>query len=167
MTTTTHPTPMTESEKKLAPKTTNMLEDLRHDMEALWERPFQMLFEPFSRTFRNFKTVAAWTPTVDVFEKEGELIVKADLPGLTKENVKVTFEEGDLVLRGERMAEKEAHAESFYRSECSYGNFYRRLALPFAADPSLIAANFKNGVLDVKIPIPTGSRPESHPIAIH
>jgi len=165
-TTTTNQT-MTETAKKPGMRTTaNLLEDLRHDMEALWERPFQKLFEPFSRTFHNLKTTSAWTPTVDVFEKEGELIVKADLPGLAKENVKVTLEEGDLVLRGERRAEKETHDESFYRAECNYGSFYRRLALPFAADPGLIAAQFKDGVLEVKIPIPAGSRPETHPIAI-
>jgi len=177
-TTTTQPT-MTENEKKAYletgkanPKTpANLLEDLRHDMEALWERPFHMLFQPFAqpfaRTFRNFKTTTPWMQTVDVFEKDGELIVRADLPGLEKENVKVTFEEGDLVLRGERKLGKEIKEESYYRAESNYGEFYRRLELPFTADPTLIAANFKNGVLEVKVPIPVGSKTESHPIAIH
>jgi len=178
-TTTTHPTPKAEIEKvnlegeKKANLTTtaNLLEDLRHDMEAFWERPFQMFFQPFTqpfaRTFRNFKTTTTWMPTVDVFEKDGELIVKADLPGLEKENVKVMFEEGDLVLRGERKLETETKEESYYRAESNYGEFYRRLELPFEADPTLIAANFKNGVLEVKIPIPVGSKPEPHPIKIH
>jgi len=149
----------------------NLLEDLRHDMEAFWERPFNMLFQPFTqpfaRTFRNFKTSTVWMPTVDVFEKEGELIVHADLPGLDKENVKVTFEEGDLVIRGERKLEKEVREESYYRAESNYGEFYRRLELPFEADPTLVAANFKDGVLEVKVPIPVGSRPATHPIKVH
>ena len=187
MTTTTYPMPKAETEKtyltgekkanlemekKGGLKTTaNLLEDLRHDMEAFWERPFQMFFQPFTqpfaRTFRNFKTTTTWMPTVDVFEKEGELIVKADLPGLEKENLHITLEENDLVLFGERKLEKEIQEESYYRAETNYGEFYRRLELPFAADPTLVAASFKNGVLEVKIPIPVGSKAEPHPIAIH
>lgn len=186
-TTTAHPTHKAETEKvhlegakkanlemeKKGSMTTsaNLLEDLRHDMEAFWERPFQMFFQPFTqpfaRTFRNFKTTTTWMPTVDVFEKEGELIVKADLPGLEKENVHVTMEENDLVLFGERKFEKETKEENYYRSESNYGEFYRRLELPFDADPTLIAANFKNGILEVKIPIPVGSKPEAHPIKIN
>jgi HSP20 family protein len=176
-TTTSNPVPVRkneEHERELVP-TGSMLANLRHEMDELWgrplqelwERPFQMLFEPFSRNLRGTgKTMTVWTPTIDAYEKEGELIVRADLPGLTKENVKVTIEEGELVLRGERKFEKETKEKDFYRNECSYGSFYRRLALPFEADPKLIAASYKDGVLEVKVPIPAVSRPETHTISV-
>jgi HSP20 family protein len=156
-------------------ETGGMLANLRNELDELWgrpfqelfERPFQMLFEPFSRTLRGTgKTLTVWTPTIDAFEKEGELVVKADLPGLAKENIKVTIEEGDLVLRGERKVEKQTKEKDFYRNECCYGNFYRRLALPFEADPKLIAAAYKDGVLEVKVPIPAPVKPEAHTVNV-
>lgn len=175
-TTTHHPAPVKkEQELPVELVETGMLANLRNELDELWgrpfqelfERPFQMLFEPFSRTLRGTgKTLTVWTPTIDAYEKEGELIVKADLPGLDKENVKVTIEDGDLVLRGERKFEKQTKEKDFYRNECSYGNFYRRLALPFEADPKLIAAAYKDGVLEVKVPIPAPVKPEAHTINV-
>jgi len=169
-TTTTQPAPAKEMETQPeVVATPGMLANFRHDMEELWARPFQMLFEPFSRTFNHrFGTpLSAWTPAIDAYEEEGELIVKADLPGLKKEDLKVTIEQGDLVLRGERKTDKEVKESDFYHAERNYGSFYRRMALPFEADPKLIAASFKNGVLEVKVPIPATSPMATHAIPIN
>ncbi len=139
-----------------------MLDELREDMEQLWDRPFPLFFQPFGRSAvrRLGKRMAVWTPTLDVYEKEGELIVKADLPGLRKEDVEVTVIEGDLILRGERKEEKQVKDEDYVRMECNYGSFYRRLPLGFEPDLKLVVAKFVDGVLEVKIPIPVGKRPE-------
>jgi len=169
---TTNPAPTKKEEEFVE---TGMLANLRNELDELWgrpfqelfERPFQMLFEPFSRNLRGTgKAMTVWTPTIDAFEKEGELIVKADLPGLAKEDIKVTIEEGDLVLRGERKVVKETKNNDFYRNECCYGSFYRRLALPFEADPKLIVAAYNDGVLEVKVPIPAPVKPEAHTVNV-
>ena len=70
---------------------------------------------------------------MDIFEKDGALMVKAELPGVKKEEVTITLDDGDLVVRGERKAESEVKEEDYYRMERSYGSFYRRMPLPFEA----------------------------------
>jgi HSP20 family protein len=141
-----------------------LFDDLRADFEQLLEKPWM----PFAfRSFRNLEKNAPWTPKLDVFQKDNELIVKADLPGMKKEDVFVTLEEGDLILKGERKEEKEVKEESYYRSECLYGSFYRRLPLAFPVDPAAITAKFTDGVLEVKVPMPPVEEPKVLPIAIH
>lgn len=133
----------------------DLLDDLRNDMLQMFERPWPYLFAPMTSALKNVeRTVGEWIPRIDAFEKDGELIVMADLPGLAKENVTVELVEGDLVLHGERKVAKEIKDENVFRCERHVGAFYRRIPLAFDADPKLIAANFKDGVLEIKIPIP-------------
>jgi HSP20 family protein len=94
------------------------------------------------------------------------MFVKADLPGVKKENVTVTFEEGYLILKGERKEEKEIKEESYYRSECDYGAFMRRIPLDFEVDPGLIKAVFKDGVLEVRVPILAAKTPPAKEIPV-
>ena len=109
-----------------------------------------------------------FTPRVDVFKEENELVVKADLPGLKKEDVHVTIEEGDLILKGERKEEKEVKKDDFYKAECFYGSFYRRLPLNFEAPPDKVNAKFTDGVLEVRLPMPPGEqKPVPQEIAIN
>jgi len=96
----------------------------------------------------------AWTPAIEVKEKEGNLLVTADLPGLKKEDVTVHVEGDTLVIEGERKLEKEEKREGYYRSERNYGKFYRSILLPAGAVIDKTAANFNNGVLEVSVPIP-------------
>lgn len=140
---------------------------LLDELEQLWDRPFPLFFQPLGRhVARRLSKTMTWMPTLDVYEKEGELIVRADLPGVKKDDVEITLDNGDLVLHGERKEEREVKDEDFVRTECSYGTFYRRLPLAFEPDPKLIAAKFANGVLEVKIPIPVDKRPEPLKIAV-
>lgn len=97
---------------------------------------------------------AAWTPAIEVKEKEGKLVVTAELPGVKKEDVKVHIDGDMLVVEGERKEEKEEKREGYYHSERSYGKFYRTIQLPEGAKPDLTAAAFNNGVLEITIPIP-------------
>jgi HSP20 family protein len=96
----------------------------------------------------------AFSPAIEVKEKEGKLILTADLPGVKKEDVKVHIDGDTLVVEGERKQEKEEKREGYYHSERSYGKFYRSIPLPEGAKADLTAAQFNNGVLEVTVPIP-------------
>jgi HSP20 family protein len=92
---------------------------------------------------------------LNVFEKEGMLIVTAELPGLRKKEVEVELDDPDLVIRGERQSEKEVQDSAFSRTERIYGRFYRRVPLDFEVTPEQITATLTDGVLEVLIPIPS------------
>jgi HSP20 family protein len=108
----------------------------------------------FGQTARPTGDGAAWIPAIEVKEKEGKLLVTAELPGVKKEDVKVHIDGDALVVEGERKQEKEEKREGYYHSERSYGKFYRSIALPEGAKADLTAAQFNNGVLEVTVPIP-------------
>jgi HSP20 family protein len=95
-----------------------------------------------------------WFPSLEVTERGGKLVVRADLPGLTKDDVKVEVREDALCIEGERRQEREEKRKGFYRSERSYGRFYREVPLPEGVDAEQAKATFKNGVLEVTMPAP-------------
>jgi HSP20 family protein len=97
---------------------------------------------------------AVWAPTVDVFQRDNNLIVHAELPGVPQNNVSVEINDGMLILSGQREQQNEENRGSVYRSERSYGSFYRVIPLPEDADPNQAQAHFKDGVLEVTVPIP-------------
>ncbi|HTV42075.1 MAG TPA: Hsp20/alpha crystallin family protein [Candidatus Sulfotelmatobacter sp.] len=97
-------------------------------------------------------TFAEWLPSVDISEDDKEWCVKADLPDVKKEDVTVTVENGVLRLVGERKFEKEEKGRKYHRVECAYGKFLRSFVLPDGADGSKSAAEYKNGVLTVRVP---------------
>jgi HSP20 family protein len=97
---------------------------------------------------------AMWSPQVEALEREGKLIVRADLPGLTKDDIKVDITDDAIRIRGERRSEKEEKKEGFYRSERSYGSFYREIPLPGGVDSEQANATFRNGVLEITMPAP-------------
>jgi HSP20 family protein len=98
--------------------------------------------------------LAVWAPEIEVFDREGEFVVRADLPGLKKEDVRVELTENALILEGERRKEHEERREGFYRSERSYGRFSRAVPLPEGVDTEKVEAEFKDGVLEVRLPAP-------------
>jgi HSP20 family protein len=95
-----------------------------------------------------------WTPAVEVSEREGNYVVTAELPGLRPEDVKVEVANDALVIEGERKYEHEESKGGVRRSERRYGRFYRAIPLPEGVNPDQVKANFQNGVLEVKMPIP-------------
>ena len=97
---------------------------------------------------------ATWSPQVEAFEREGKYVVRADLPGLTKDDVKVEVTGDAIIISGERKSEHEEKREGFYRSERSYGSFYRRLPLPEGVKADDAHATFRNGVLEITMPAP-------------
>jgi HSP20 family protein len=94
----------------------------------------------------------AWAPQVEVLERDNELIIRADLPGMTKDDVKVEIADNAIAIRGERKSEREENEEGYYRSERSYGSFYRRIPLPSGARAEEADADFRNGVLEIIMP---------------
>jgi HSP20 family protein len=96
--------------------------------------------------------LADWAPQVDITEDDKEYLVKADLPEMKKEEIRVNVEEGVLAVSGERKAEKEEKNKKFHRIERSYGSFMRSFTLPEDANGSKVSAEFKDGVLKVHLP---------------
>ena len=95
-----------------------------------------------------------WTPQVETFRRGDKLVVRADLPGLRKEDVNVEIDEGAVTISGERREESEENREGYYRSERSYGRFFRAIPLPDGVNAEQVDASFKDGVLEVTLPAP-------------
>ena len=96
----------------------------------------------------------AWTPQIEKFRRGDKLVVRADLPGLNKDDVKVEIENGVLSISGERREQHEEDRDGYYRSERSYGQFYRALPMPEGVSDEQCEATFKDGVLEVTLPVP-------------
>jgi HSP20 family protein len=131
----------------------DFFEDLRDEMGRLWgQRP--LIPRPTLRMAEG-----TWAPRMDVFDKNGNVHIKVELPGVNKDAVKVEMDDGYLVIRGERKAEEEVREEDYYRMERTYGSFYRRLPIPFEVKAEQIKASYKDGVLEVEIPKPAKPTP--------
>lgn len=105
--------------------------------------------------------VADWAPPVDITEDDKEYLVKAELPEVKKEDVRVTVESGVLSIAGERQVEKEEKDKKYHRVERAYGRFERSFTLPEGADGTKITAEFKEGVLKVHLPKTENAKPKS------
>jgi HSP20 family protein len=100
-----------------------------------------------------------WVPPVDLVEAEDHFVLKADLPGLTEQDVSIEVQDGTLTISGERQAEHESNERGWYRIERSFGSFSRSLTLPDGVNADAITARFDNGVLEVSIPKPEERKP--------
>jgi HSP20 family protein len=107
-----------------------------------------------------------WSPQVEMFERDDELIVRADLPGLTKDDVKVEVGADGITIEGERKQEDQEQGEGYYRSERAYGKFYRTLPLPDGVDAEDASATFRDGVLEVTMPAPKRTERKSRRLEI-
>ena len=106
----------------------------------------------FDTTAGDGLTFGDWAPAVDIRETDKEYLIKADLPEVRKEDVKVEFQDGFLTVEGERRQEKEQKGTKFHKIEREYGKFVRRFALPTKVDTARVQAEFKDGVLNVHLP---------------
>jgi HSP20 family protein len=104
--------------------------------------------------------VAEWTPLVDISEDEKEYLIKAELPEVKKEDVKVTAEEGTLTITGERKFEKAEKNKKYHRVERAYGSFGRSFSFPDDASPGKVSADFKDGVLTVRLAKVAKTKPQ-------
>jgi HSP20 family protein len=133
------------------------------EMEDLSSRLNQWFGQPIARRMgdENGMTLANWAPAVDVEETDKEYVVKADLPDIRKDDLKIRIDDGVLSLEGERRQEKEQQGVRFHRVERSYGKFMRRLELPMEIDQQKVSAEFKDGVVIVHLPKTHEARPKT------
>ncbi|WP_273844404.1 Hsp20/alpha crystallin family protein [Rubrobacter calidifluminis] len=121
--------------------------DLRSEMNRL----FDEMFEGFPRVFGGQRAASSggWVPVLDVYNRDGDMVIKAELPGVRREDVDITVENGVLTISGERKEEREEGEGSYLVRERRYGSFRRSMTLPEGVDESRIHAKFEDGVLEV------------------
>ena len=109
------------------------------------------LFSPgFGRDFER----SMWSPQTEVFQRGNQLVIHADLPGMSKDDINVDIEDDQIIIRGERREEREQNEQGFYHTERSYGSFSRSIPLPQGIDAEQANASFNNGVLEITMPMP-------------
>ncbi|MGE3978283.1 MAG: Hsp20/alpha crystallin family protein [Nitrospira sp.] len=133
------------------------------ELEEVSDRLNRMFARPAAARTNGKETmiVADWAPSVDISETEGEYQIKAEIPDVKKEDVKVTVEDGVLTIQGERKHEKEEKGKKFHRIERSYGSFVRTFSLPEVIDEEKVKAEFKDGVLNLHLPKSEKEKPKA------
>jgi HSP20 family protein len=123
--------------------------------------------DPFFRSERTDDglTLENWNPVVDIYDNDDSVVIKADLPGLSKDDITIDLENQTLTVKGERSLENEVKEENYYRRERAFGKFHRAFTVPAEVNPDQIKANFKDGVLKIEIPKPEEQQPKQ--ITVH
>jgi HSP20 family protein len=123
------------------------------ELSAIHERMNQLFDETFppARGGEAAATTAMWSPAVDIYESGDDIVVKAEVPGIGRDEIAVEVKDGVLTLKGERRFEREEKEENYHRIERSYGTFVRSFGLPASVDPDKVRAALKEGVLEVRI----------------
>lgn len=109
----------------------------------------------------------AWTPAIDVHDSKDNIVVRADLPGMKKEDIEVSIQDGTLIIRGEKKEETERKEKGAVRTERFYGSFHRAVSLPTAVDDTKVKANYKNGVLELTLPKKEEAKPKQIKIDVN
>ena len=153
----------------------------RSTLPSLWASPFSFMHrftEEMERMFDDFGGErewltwprewgeGRWRPDIEMFERNGQVVLRADLPGLTKDDVKVDITDDAVTIHGERKKEHEEKGETFYRSERSYGSFYRLVPLPDGMAPESANATFHDGVLEVTMKAPAKRKVEPRHVEV-
>jgi HSP20 family protein len=137
------------------------LEDMSDRLNRMFSRP---ALPPTNG--KETMVVADWAPSVDVSETDGEYQIKAEIPDVKKEDVKVTVEDGVLTIQGERKHEKEEKGKKYHRVERSYGSFIRSFTLPDLVDEGRVKAEFKDGVLNLQLPKSEKENPKAIEVTV-
>ena len=132
------------------------IRNLRREMDRLFDDlvPFRLFDE------EREPLTGVWNPRCDILETDNDFIVTLDLPGVKKENVTVNYQDNQLTISGERIAEEIQEKRDFIRKERTYGNFHRVFTLPQSVNAEKITANFKEGILTIKVPKSEESKPK-------
>lgn len=163
---------MTKKETALTPARIardpfGLLRQMTSELDRAFDEPYWPSFRWTSFPTFTLPEAAAWSPQIDVFERDNRLVTKVDLPGLKKEEVKVEVTDGYLAISGERKSDAEEKKENFYRSERSYGSFYRAVPLPDGVKHEDIKATFTDGVLEVTVPLAARPEAKARKVEIH
>lgn len=123
------------------------------DLTTLRERMNRLFEEAYTSRGEEKDLVSSkWNPSVDIYEKENAIVLKAELPGIDENDIELKIEDSTLTLKGDRKFEKETKEENYHRIERSYGSFYRSFTLPRNIDQDKIKAESENGILKVTLP---------------
>jgi HSP20 family protein len=133
-------------------------------MEDMWRRPFPGLFG--RDRWLPIRPLGIRMPSVDVYEEKDTVVIKAELPGMRKEDIEVNLTGDTLTIKGEKKEDKEVKEDDYYRRERSYGSFLRTMALPCEVKSEQIKANFKDGVLEIRLPKTEEARKKSIAVKI-
>ena len=137
------------------------------EMNTFQNRIDRLFDDPFLRAdwLANEESFGMWHPTVDMYEKDESFVIKAELPGLEKDDISIDLKDRVLTLKGERKYDNEVKEDNYYRRERSYGKFQRAFTLQDDVDPDHVKGDFKNGVLKIVVPKPEKQKPKQ--ITIH
>jgi HSP20 family protein len=137
------------------------------DLNMLQDR-MNRLFEDTGRGIRRSEEPASttiWSPAVDIYETDGEIVVQAELPGMDRKDISLHLENNVLTIRGDRQFKKETKEDNYHRIERSYGAFSRSFSIPTTVDEDKIRADYKDGVLKVALPKKEQAKPKQIQIA--
>lgn len=136
------------------------LSDLRDEIDRLFDSPLNELT-------RTSQLLSGWTPALDVFEEKDNFVVKTELPGMKKEDIAVSFQDGSLSISGERKSETQRNDAEVYRAERYFGRFQRTVTLPATVAADKIKAAYKDGVLTVTLPKTEEAKPKQIDVSIN
>jgi len=130
------------------------------DFAQLQDRINRVFTEAYGRNDEGLMTSGTWVPPVDIYQNgDHEVVLKAELPDMTREDIDITVDNGTLNIRGEKKLSNEVKEEQFHRIERRYGSFSRSFSLPPMVDPTKVGADYKNGVLTVRLPLREEAKP--------
>jgi HSP20 family protein len=135
------------------------LSELRNEIDRLFE-------SPLSELTGQSQLLSGWTPALDVYEEKDSFVVRAELPGMKKEEIEVSFHDGSLSLSGERKSETKHEDAEVYRAERFFGRFQRTISLPATVAADKIKAAYKDGVLTVTLPKTEEAKPKQIDVSI-
>jgi len=138
--------------------------------DPFWKE-LNSLSNRFNRLFdmprdENADSIGAWSPVVDIYDKGGEVVIHAELPGMKKEDIDVRVENNVLTIRGKKERKEEVKEEGYFRTERAYGTFSRSFSLPTTVDVSKIVAEYKEGVLTLSLPKAEEAKPRQIAVSV-
>jgi HSP20 family protein len=136
------------------------LADLRNEIDRLFD-------SPLSELTRTSQLLSGWTPALDVYEDKDSFIVKAELPGMKKEDIEVSLHDGSLSISGERKTESRREDSEVYRAERFFGRFQRTVSLPTTVAADKVKAAYNDGILTITLPKTEESKPRKIDVAVN
>jgi HSP20 family protein len=156
-----------EPEKALtASRPVSEIARMEREMERIFEDFFSPRWSPFRRSFWPMRKQAFPSVDIDVYEEKDEIVAKAELPGMSKDDINVNVSDHILTIKGEKKKEEETKDEDYFFSERSYGAFVRSIELPADVQTEKAKANFKNGILEIRLPKTEEAKKKEIPVKV-
>lgn len=130
------------------------------EFTQLQDRINRVFNDAYGRNDEGLLTTGSWVPPVDIYQNgDQEIVLKAELPDITREDIEISVDNGTLTIKGEKKLDTEIREEQFHRIERRYGTFTRNFSLPRTVDATKVAADYRNGVLTVRLPLREEAKP--------